>query len=47
MAPKTSFQTVLDSLVETKKDLPPSYLQYFSDIDPDSLKLFLETWPRV
>lgn len=47
MPKKTSFQAVLDSLVETEKDFPPAYLQYFSDIDPDSLKLFLETWPRV
>jgi HEAT repeat protein len=47
MAQKTSFQTVLDALLETKKDFPRRYLQYFSDIDPASLKSLLETWPRV
>jgi HEAT repeat protein len=47
MAQKTSFQAVLDSLLDTKKDFPSRYLPYFSDIDPASLKLFLETWPRV
>jgi len=47
MPQKTSFQAVLDSLLESKKDFPSRYLQYFSDIDPDSLKLFLETWSRV
>jgi HEAT repeat protein len=47
MAQKTSFQAVLDSLLESKKDFPSRYLIYFSDIDPDSLKLFLETWTLV
>lgn len=47
MPKQTPFQTVLDSLRESKKDFPSRYLQYFSDIDPASLKLFMETWPRV
>jgi len=47
MSQKTSFQTVLDSLLESNKDFPSRYLQYFSDLDPASLKLFMETWPRV
>lgn len=47
MAQITPFQTILDSLLDTKKDFPARYLPYFSDIDPASLKLFLETWPGV
>ncbi|MBI5841363.1 MAG: HEAT repeat domain-containing protein [Chloroflexi bacterium] len=47
MAQQTSFQTILDSLIDTQKDFPSRYLSYFSDIDPASLKLLLETWPRV
>ena len=44
---KTSFQTILDALVDDKKDFPQRYLQFFSDIDPASLKAFLDVWPRV
>jgi len=47
MAPKTSFQTVLDSLLESKKAFPRRYFQYFSDIEPAALKSLLEVWPRV
>jgi HEAT repeat protein len=47
MAQNTPFQTILDALLDTKKDFPSRYLPYFSDIDPASLKLFLETWPGV
>ena len=47
MAQNTPFQTILDSLLDAKKDFPARYLPYFSDIDPASLKLFLETWPGV
>jgi HEAT repeat protein len=47
MEQKTSFQAVLDSLLDSEKDFPPRYLIYFSDIDPTSLREFLEMWPRV
>lgn len=44
---KTSFQTVLDSLLDTGKDFPRRYLQYFSDIGPLELKTLLDVWSRV
>jgi HEAT repeat protein len=44
---KTSFQTILDALLNDNKDFPHRYLQFFSDIDPASLKAFLDGWPRV
>ncbi|GAB4444993.1 MAG: hypothetical protein OHK0041_01850 [Anaerolineales bacterium] len=48
MKPKnTSFQTVLDSLLDTGKDFPRRYLQYFSDIGPLELKTLLDIWSRV
>ena len=47
MAQQTSFQAVLDSLLETKNEFPSRYLLYFSDLDPDSVKRFLDVWPRV
>lgn len=47
MAQQTSFQSVLNSLLETEKDIPLRSLTFFSDIDPDSLKDFLEVWPRI
>lgn len=47
MAEQTSFQTVLDALLESKKDFPKRYLQLFSDIAPLELKTLLEIWSRV
>lgn len=47
MAQKISFQTVLDALLETKKDFPRRHLKYFSDMEPAALKSFLDAWPRV
>jgi len=44
---KTSFQTILDALLNDNKDFPQRYLQFFSDLDPASLKAFLDGWPRV
>ncbi|MCJ7434183.1 MAG: HEAT repeat domain-containing protein, partial [Anaerolineales bacterium] len=44
---KTSFQTILDALLNDNKDFPQRYLQFFSDIDQASLKAFLDSWPRV
>jgi HEAT repeat protein len=44
---KNSFQSVIDSLLETGKPFPKKVLSLFSDIDPASLKLVLDAWPRV
>src|SRR6185503_178323 len=42
-----SFQTVLDALLDEKKDFPRRYLREFSDIAPLELKTLLDIWPRV
>ncbi|MBI2333952.1 MAG: HEAT repeat domain-containing protein, partial [Chloroflexi bacterium] len=42
-----NFQTVLDHLLDSKKDIPAGYLQYYSDLDPKSLRLFLDVWSSV
>jgi HEAT repeat protein len=47
MPTKLSFQNVLDHLSESKKDIPQSHLKFYSDLDPTSLKLFLDMWLRV
>jgi len=41
------FQKVLDSLLDTSRDIPHRHLKEFSDIEPASLKSLLETWPRI
>jgi HEAT repeat protein len=43
----TSFQTVLDSLLDTKKEFPRRYLAQFSDIGTLELKTLLDVWDRV
>jgi HEAT repeat protein len=47
MAEKISFQTVLDRLLDSKKDIPQSHLQHYSDLDSKSIQLFLDVWTRV
>jgi hypothetical protein len=47
MAEKITFQNVLDYLLESKKDIPKSHLKFYSDLDPNALKLFLDVWPSV
>jgi HEAT repeat protein len=47
MPTKLSFQNVLDHLSDSNKDIPQSHLKLYSDLDPKSLKLFLDVWPRV
>jgi HEAT repeat protein len=47
MAAKISFQNVLDHLADSKKDIPQSHLKFYSDLDPKSLRLFLDVWTRV
>jgi len=44
---KTSFDSVLDSLLDTNKEFPNRYLTLFSDIGPLELKTLLDVWPRV
>ena len=41
------FQKVIEALLDSKREYPAAYLQYFSDIDPDSLKTLMEAWPNV
>jgi HEAT repeat protein len=41
------FQKVLDLLLDESKDISRRYLTEFSDIEPDSLRSLLETWPRI
>lgn len=42
-----NFQTVLDHLLDSKKDIPAGHLAYYSDLDPKSLRLFLDVWKNV
>lgn len=42
-----NFQTVLDYLLDSKKDIPQNHLGYYSDLDPKSLRLFLDAWKNV
>jgi HEAT repeat protein len=44
---QTTFQTVVNALLETGKPFPKKYLSLFSDIDHASLKLLLDNWPRI
>ena len=41
------FQAVTETLLDESSDIPPHYLTEFSDIEPASLKLLQETWPRI
>src|SRR5512140_3655680 len=43
----TTFQSVIDVLLETGKPFPKKYLSLFSDIDSASLRLLLEASPRI
>jgi len=47
MATKLTFQNVLDHLSNSNKDIPHSHLKFYSDLDPKSIKLFLDVWTRV
>lgn len=47
MAETLSFQNVLDHLPDSKKEIPQSHLKYYSDLDPKSLRLFLDVWRGV
>lgn len=47
MAQITTLQTALDHLVNSDTDIPKNHLQHYSDLDPQSLALFMDAWPRV
>ena len=47
MTNQIPFQSVVDALLDNSKPFPTKYLTFFSDIDPASLKLALDAWPRV
>jgi HEAT repeat protein len=47
MTDTLSYQNVLDHLLDSKKDIPQSHLQYYSDLDPKSLRLFMDVWSSV
>lgn len=44
---KTSFQKVIAELQDGAQELSRRSLQEFSDLDPASLKVLLEAWPRI
>lgn len=43
----TSFQTILDSLLDLKREFPRRYLNLFSDMGTLELQTLQEVWPRV
>jgi HEAT repeat protein len=47
MVKKNSFQDVLDILLDSKKPISPGHLKLYSDLDPDSLRLFSKAWPNI
>lgn len=47
MAEPLSFQSVLDHLLDSKKDIPQNHLSFYSDLDPKSLRLFMDIWSSV
>lgn len=47
MAETLTFQNVLDYLLDSKKGIPHNHLQHYSDLDPKSLRLFLDIWHSV
>jgi hypothetical protein len=47
MAETLTFQNILDHLLDSKRDVPQNHLHFYSDLDPKSLKLFLDVWPSV
>lgn len=42
-----TFDSILNHLLDSKKDIPLGHLQYYSDLDPKSLRLFLDAWKSV
>lgn len=44
---ETTFQNVLDYLLDSKNNIPQNHLRFYSDLDPKSLRLFLDVWKNV
>lgn len=42
-----TLQTALEHLLNSNADIPKNHLQHYSDLDPQSLTLFMDAWPRV
>lgn len=42
-----TLQTALEHLQNSNADIPKNHLQHYSDLDPQSLTLFMDAWPRV
>lgn len=42
-----TFNSVLETLLDPKKDIPQAHLTYYSDLDPKSLRLFLDAWKNA
>ncbi len=47
MDKKPSFQAILDTLLDSKKSIPQGHLKYYSDLNPESLRLFMDVWVNV
>ncbi|GMV35260.1 MAG: HEAT repeat domain-containing protein [Chloroflexi bacterium CFX1] len=42
-----TFQSVLEALLDPKKDISYAHLSFYSDLDPKSLRLFLDAWKNL
>ncbi len=47
MSETISFQSVLNHLLDSQKDIPQTHLKLYSDLEPKSLRLFMDVWPSV
>ncbi len=44
---QSSFQTIINTLLDESKDFPKKYFSLFSDIDTASLQALMEIWSRI
>ncbi|MDD2923523.1 MAG: HEAT repeat domain-containing protein [Anaerolineales bacterium] len=47
MTEKLTFQNVLDHLRNSSKNIPQSHFKFYSDLDPKSLRQFMDAWRDV
>ncbi|KAF0108296.1 MAG: hypothetical protein FD146_870 [Anaerolineaceae bacterium] len=47
MKNEPAFQMVIDALLNAQTSFPARYLRLFADLEPASLKLVLDAWPKV
>lgn len=47
MPKETSFQTILEALLDLSATFPARYLARFSDLEPAQLEALAQVWPRV